>query len=145
MVLSETHSSFRNSSFLPPLGHLLRVFSSIIWILHKGIIPFPNCFLYCHDKSLRLKYDNNHLNSFEYVWIFLYILHMFLIVHHMFMHNTSFDIKFISKTWKRCLFNNSFKLLNLGYHHTHTFTRIYFSIQMKCLINWIRVYHKHTL
>ena len=43
-----------------------------------------------------------------------------------------------SKIWKRCSFHNSFKSLNLGCHHPHTFTRIYFSIQMQCLINWIR-------
>ena len=53
--------------------------------------------------------------------------------------NTSFDPKSISKIEKTCLFNNSFKTLNLGYHHPHTFTRIYFSIRIQCLINWIRV------
>ena len=42
-VLSETHSSPPNSSFPPPIGPLPRVSSSIIWILHVGIIPFPNC------------------------------------------------------------------------------------------------------
>ena len=42
-VLSKTHSSSPNSSFPPPLGPLSRVSSSIIWILHEGIIPFPNC------------------------------------------------------------------------------------------------------
>ena len=66
-VLSETHSSSPNSSFPPPLGPPSRVSSSAIWILHEGIISFPNCFLCCHDKSLRLKHDNNHLNSFVYV------------------------------------------------------------------------------
>ena len=44
-VLSETHSSSHNSSFPPSLGFLPRVSSSTIWILHKSIIPFPNCFL----------------------------------------------------------------------------------------------------
>ena len=39
-VLSETHSSSPNSSFPPPLGPLPRVSSSIVWILHEGIIPF---------------------------------------------------------------------------------------------------------
>ena len=39
-VLSETHSSFPNSSFPPPLGPLPRVFSSTVLILHGGIIPF---------------------------------------------------------------------------------------------------------
>ena len=43
-VLSETHSSFPNSSFHPPLGPLPRVSSSTIWILHEGIIHFPNLF-----------------------------------------------------------------------------------------------------
>ena len=67
-VLSETHSSFPNFSFLPPLGPPSRVsFFSTIWILHEGIIPFANYFLCCYDESLRLKYDNNHLNPFEYV------------------------------------------------------------------------------
>ena len=66
-VLSETHSSSPNSSFPPPLGPPSRVSSSTIWILHEGIIHFLNCFLCCHDESLRLKHDNNHLNSFEYV------------------------------------------------------------------------------
>ena len=42
-VLSETHSSFPNSSFPPPLGPPPRVTSSTIWILHESIIPFPNC------------------------------------------------------------------------------------------------------
>ena len=42
-VLSETHSSPPNSSFPPPIGPLPRVSSSTIWILHVGIIPFPNC------------------------------------------------------------------------------------------------------
>ena len=42
-VLSETHSPSPSSSFPPPLGPLLRVPSSTIWILRKGIIPFPNC------------------------------------------------------------------------------------------------------
>ena len=143
--MSENHAFSPNFSFPPPLGPPLRISSSTLWILHEGIIIFPNCFLCCHDESLRLKYDNNHLNSFEYVWMFLIVLHMFLVVHHKFMHNTSFDLKFTSKTWKICLFNNYFKFLNLGNHHPHTFTRIYFSIQMRCLINWIRVYHMHTL
>ena len=71
--------------------------------------------------------------------MFLCVHHMFLVVHHMFMHITRFNLKSISKIWKTCLFNNSFKFMNLGYHHIHTFTRIYFSIQMQCLINWIRV------
>ena len=69
---------------------------------------------------------------------------MFLFVHHMFMHNTSFNLKHTGKIWKMCLFHNSFKFLNLGYHHPHTFTRIYFLIQMQYLINWIRIYHMHT-
>ena len=43
-VLSETHSSFPNSSFPPPLGPLPRVSSSTVWILHEGIISFPNLF-----------------------------------------------------------------------------------------------------
>ena len=30
------------------------------------------------------------------------------------------------------------------YHHPHIFTKVYFSIQMSYLINWIRVYHIHT-
>ena len=69
---------------------------------------------------------------------------MFLVVHHMFMHITRFNLKSTSKIWKTCLFSNSFKSLNLGYHYPHIFTRVYFSIQMSCLINWIRVYHVHT-
>ena len=66
-VLSEIHSPSPSSSFSPPLGPLSKVPSSTIWILHKGIIIFPNCFWCYHDESLRLKHDNNHLNSFEYV------------------------------------------------------------------------------
>ena len=66
-ILSETHSFSPNSSFLPPLGPFSRVSSFIIWILHESIIHFPNCFLCCHNESLILKHDNNHLNSFEYV------------------------------------------------------------------------------
>ena len=42
-VLSETHSPSPISSFPPPLGPSSRVSSSTIWILHEGIIPFPNC------------------------------------------------------------------------------------------------------
>ena len=42
-VLNETHSPSPRSSFPPPLGPPLRVPSSTIWILHEGIIPFPNC------------------------------------------------------------------------------------------------------
>ena len=66
-ILSETHSSSPNSSFLPPLGPPSRVSSSTIWILHKCIISFPNCFLCCHDENLGLKYDSNYLNPLEYV------------------------------------------------------------------------------
>ena len=51
-VLSETHSSSPHSSFPPPLGPLSRVSSSTIWILHEGIIPFPDCYLCCHDENL---------------------------------------------------------------------------------------------
>ena len=51
-VLSETHSSSLNSSFPPPLGLPSRVSSSTIWILHEGIIYFPNYSLCCHDESL---------------------------------------------------------------------------------------------
>ena len=43
-VLSETHSSSSNFSFPPPLGSLSRVSSSTVWILHEGIINFPNLF-----------------------------------------------------------------------------------------------------
>ena len=43
-VLNETHSSFPNSSFPPPLGPLSKVSSSTIWILHEDIISFPNLF-----------------------------------------------------------------------------------------------------
>ena len=43
-VLSETHYFPPNSSFPPPLGPLPRVSSSTIWILHEGIIHFPNLF-----------------------------------------------------------------------------------------------------
>ena len=139
MVLSETHSSSPNSSFPPPLGPPSKVSSSTIWISHEGIIPFPNCFLCCHDENLGLRYDSNYLNPLEYIWMFLIVLHMFLVVHHMFVHITSFDLKSTSRIWKICLFNNSFKSLNLRYHHSRTFTRIYFSIQMQYLINWIRV------
>ena len=39
-VLSETHSYSPYSSFPPPLGPLPRVSSSIVWILHEGIIHF---------------------------------------------------------------------------------------------------------
>ena len=39
-VLSETHFSSPNSSFPPSLRPLPRVFSSTVWILHEGIIPF---------------------------------------------------------------------------------------------------------
>ena len=44
-VLSETHSHSPtpSSSFPPPLGPPSKVPSSIIWILHEGIILFPNC------------------------------------------------------------------------------------------------------
>ena len=66
-VLSETHSSSPNSSFSPPLGPPSRVPSSTIWILHEGIIPFPNCFLCCHDENLGLRHDSNYLNPLEYV------------------------------------------------------------------------------
>ena len=66
-VLSETHFFSPNSSFPPPLEPPSKVSFSTIWILHKSIILFPNCFCCCHDESLRLKLDNNHLNSFEYV------------------------------------------------------------------------------
>ena len=73
-VLSETHFPSPISSFPPLLGPPLRVSSSTIWILQEGIIPFPNCFLCCHDESLRLKHDSNHLNSLEYIWMFLIFL-----------------------------------------------------------------------
>ena len=43
-ILSETYSSFSNSSFPPPLEPLPRVPSSTLWILHESIIPFPNLF-----------------------------------------------------------------------------------------------------
>ena len=43
-VFSETHSSSPNSSFPSPLGPPSRISSSTIWILHEGIIPFPNFF-----------------------------------------------------------------------------------------------------
>ena len=43
-VLSETYSSPPNSSFPPPLGPIPRVSSFTIWILHEGIIHFPNLF-----------------------------------------------------------------------------------------------------
>ena len=43
-VLSETYSSPPNSSFPPSLGPLPRVSSFTIWILHEGIISFPNLF-----------------------------------------------------------------------------------------------------
>ena len=66
-VLSKTHSSFPNSSFPPPLGHPSRVSSFTIWILHEGIIYFPNYFLYCHDENLELRHDSNYLNPLEYV------------------------------------------------------------------------------
>ena len=42
-VLSETHSLSPSSSFLPTLRPSSRVASSTIWILHEGIIPFPDC------------------------------------------------------------------------------------------------------
>ena len=42
-VLSEIHFFSPNSSFPPPLGLPPRVSSSTTWILHEGIIPFPNC------------------------------------------------------------------------------------------------------
>ena len=69
---------------------------------------------------------------------------MFLVFHYMFIRNTNFDFKSISKIWKTYLFYNSLKSLNLGYHHPYTFTRIYFSIQMQWLIKGIMVYHMHT-
>ena len=143
--MNETHSSSPNSSFSPPLGPSSRVSSFIVWILHESIVSLSNLFfLCCHDENLRLKDDSNYLNSLEYVWMFLCVLHMFLVVHYIFMHITSFNLKSTSKIWKPCLFNNSFKFLNLGYHHPQTLIRVYFSIQMSCLINWIRVYHMHT-
>ena len=43
-VLSETHSSSPNSFFPPPLEPPSRVSSSNVWILHEGIIHFPNLF-----------------------------------------------------------------------------------------------------
>ena len=43
-VLNETHSSSPNSSFPLPLEPLPRFSSSTIWILHEGIITFPNLF-----------------------------------------------------------------------------------------------------
>ena len=43
-ILGETYSSSPNSSFPPPLGPLPRVSSSTVWILHEGIIHFPNLF-----------------------------------------------------------------------------------------------------
>ena len=66
-VLSETHSSFPNSFFPPPLRPLPRVSSSTVWILHEGIIPFLYLFLCCHDENLGLKHDSNYSNSLEYV------------------------------------------------------------------------------
>ena len=42
-VLSETHSPSHSSFFPPPLGPPSKVPFSTIWILHEGIIPFPNC------------------------------------------------------------------------------------------------------
>ena len=42
-ILSETHSPSPNSSFPQPLEPPSRVPSSTIWILHEGIISFPNC------------------------------------------------------------------------------------------------------
>ena len=69
-----THSSSPNSSFPPPLGLPSRVSSSTIWILHEGIIHFPNFFLYCHDKNLGLRHDSNYLNPLEYIWMFLIVL-----------------------------------------------------------------------
>ena len=42
-VLSETHSPSPSSSFPPRLGLPSKVPSSTIWILHEGIIIFPNC------------------------------------------------------------------------------------------------------
>ena len=67
-VLSETHSFPSHFSFPPPLGLLPRV-SSTVWILHEGIILFLSqlFFLCFHDENLGLKYDNNYLNSLEYV------------------------------------------------------------------------------
>ena len=71
-ILSETHFSSPNSFFPPPLRPPSRVSSSAIWILHEGIIHFPNLiFLCCHDENLGLKHDSNYLNSLEYVWMFL--------------------------------------------------------------------------
>ena len=142
--MSETHSSPPNSSFPPPLGPPSRVSSSSIWILHKGIILFPNCFWCCYDESLRLKHDNFSwicLNVLKCSYVFFTFFWLFITCSCI---NTSFNLKSTSKIWKTCLFHNSFKSLSLGYHHTHTFTRIYFSIQMQCLINWIMVYHMHT-
>ena len=66
-VLSETHSSFPNSSFPPPLRPLPRVSSSTVWILHEGIILSFTCFLCCHYGNLGLKHDSNYSNSLEYV------------------------------------------------------------------------------
>ena len=69
-VLSKTHSSSPNSSFPPPLGPPSKVSSSTIWILHEGIIYFPNFFFFflcCHDKNLGLRHDSNYLNPLEYV------------------------------------------------------------------------------
>ena len=59
--------------------------------------------------------------------MFLCVLHMFLVVHHILIHNTSFDLKSTSKIRKRCLFHNSFKSLNLGYHPP-----LEFIFQSKC-------------
>ena len=66
-VLNETHSSSPNSFFPPSLGPPSRVSSSTIWILHEGIIPFPNCFLCFHDENLGLRHDSNYSNPLEYV------------------------------------------------------------------------------
>ena len=66
-VLNETHSSSPNSSFPLPLGPPSGVSFSTIWILHEGIIHFPNCFLCCHDENLGLRHDSNYLNPLVYV------------------------------------------------------------------------------
>ena len=48
------------------------------------------CFLCCYDENLRLKRASDYLNSlnmFECSKMFICVLHMFLVVHYMFMLN----------------------------------------------------------
>ena len=93
---------------------------------------------------LGLKHASVFLNSLNMFEFSLKCSYAFFICSCLFMHNTSFDLKSTQKIWKTCLFHNSFKSSNLGYHNPHTFIGIYFSIQMQCLISWIRVCHIHT-